>query len=239
MTSIVLADDHQVVRQALRLLLAAEPDLQVVGEAGDGLGVACLVERLRPDVLVVDLMMPGLNGLEVTRQVRERCPATRVVILSMHDNEAYVLEALRNGAAGFILKDASAIEFLAGVRAVASGRRYLSPPLSDRALEAYAQMAASSVQDPYELLTPRARGAAPGRRRPGRQRDRRPPHHQPPHRRDPSRELHAQARSAQSRRSDSLRHEARPRGIADGWAIRADEDIGDPGRPLRLAPSGT
>jgi DNA-binding NarL/FixJ family response regulator len=157
MTSIVLADDHQVVRQALRLLLAAEPDLQVVGEAGDGLGVACLVERLRPDVLVVDLMMPGLNGLEVTRQVRERCPATRVVILSMHDNEAYVLEALRNGAAGFILKDASAIEFLAGVRAVASGRRYLSPPLSDRALEAYAQMAASSVQDPYELLTPRER----------------------------------------------------------------------------------
>jgi DNA-binding NarL/FixJ family response regulator len=157
MTSIVLADDHQVVRQALRLLLAAEPDLQVVGEAGNGLDVTRLVESLKPDVLVVDLMMPGLNGLEVTRQVRDRCPCTRVVVLSMHDNEAYVLEALRNGAMGFILKDASAAEFLDGVRAVASGRRYLSPPLSDRALDAYAQMAAGSVQDPYELLTPRER----------------------------------------------------------------------------------
>ena len=157
MTSIVLADDHHVVRQALRLLLAAEPDLQVVGEAGDGLEVARLVERLKPDVLVVDLMMPGLNGLEVTRQVRERCPDTRIVVLSMHANEAYVLEALRNGATGFILKDASAAEFLTGVRAVAAGRRYLSPPLSDRALDAYAQMAAASVQDPYELLTPRER----------------------------------------------------------------------------------
>jgi DNA-binding NarL/FixJ family response regulator len=157
MTSIVLADDHHVVRQALRLLLAAEPDLQVVGEAGDGLEVTRLVERLKPDVLVVDLMMPGLNGLEVTRLVCERSPHTRVVVLSMHANEAYVLEALRNGATGFILKDASAAEFLAGVRAVASGRRYLSPPLSDRALDAYAQMAASSVVDPYELLTARER----------------------------------------------------------------------------------
>jgi two-component system, NarL family, response regulator NreC len=157
MTSIVLADDHHVLRQALRLLLAAEPDLQVVGETGDGLDATRLVERLSPDVLVLDLMMPGLNGLEVTRQVRERCPATRVVVLSMHANEAYVLEALRNGATGFILKDASAAEFLAGVRAVASGRRYLSPPLSDRALDAYAQMAASSVMDTYELLTARER----------------------------------------------------------------------------------
>jgi two-component system response regulator NreC len=159
MTSIVLADDHHVVRQALRLLLAAEPDLQVVGEAGDGLDVTRLVERLKPDVLVVDLMMPGLNGLEVTRQVCERLPHTHVVVLSMHANEAYVLEALRNGADGFILKDASAAEFLEGVRAVAAGRRYLSPPLSDRALDAYAQMAAASVQDPYELLTPREREA--------------------------------------------------------------------------------
>jgi two-component system, NarL family, response regulator NreC len=157
MTSIVLADDHHVVRQALRLLLAAEADLQVVGETGDGLEVARLVERLKPDVLVVDLMMPGLNGLEVTRQVHEHFPHTQVVILSMHADEAYVQEALRNGAMGFILKDASADQFLTGVRTVASGRRYLSPPLSDRALNAYAQMAASSESDPYELLTARER----------------------------------------------------------------------------------
>jgi two-component system, NarL family, response regulator NreC len=157
MTSIVLADDHHLIRQALRLLLAAEPDLQVVGETGDGLEAAGLVERLKPDVLVVDLMMPGLNGLEVTRLVCERSPHTQVVVLSMHSNEAYVLEALRNGATGFILKDASATEFLAGVRAVASGRRYLSPPLSDRALDAYAQLATASTMDPYELLTVRER----------------------------------------------------------------------------------
>lgn len=157
MTSIVLADDHHVVRQALRLLLAAEPDLQVVGETGDGLEASRLVEQLKPDVLVVDLMMPGLNGLEVTRQVREHCPHTRIVVLSMHANEAYVLEALRNGATGFVLKDASAAEFLAGLRAVAAGRRYLSSPLSDRALDAYAQMAAASAMDPYDSLTSRER----------------------------------------------------------------------------------
>ena len=157
MTSIVLADDHHVVRQALRMLLAAESDLQVVGETGDGLEVTRLVERVKPDVLVVDLMMPGLNGLEVTRQVCEHSPHTHVVVLSMHANEAYVLEALRNGATGFILKDASAAEFLAGVRAVASGRRYLSPPLSDRALDAYAKMAAASALDPYDSLTARER----------------------------------------------------------------------------------
>jgi two-component system response regulator NreC len=157
MISIVLVDDHHVVRQALRLLLAAEPDLRVVGETGDGLEACGLVDRLKPQLLVVDLMMPGLNGLEVTRQVRERSPNTRVVVLSMHADEAYVLEALRNGATGFVLKEASAAEFLAAVRATASGRRYLSAPLSDRALEAYAQMAAASSPDPYEMLTPRER----------------------------------------------------------------------------------
>ena len=100
MTTVVLADDHHVVRQGLRSLLEAEPDFSVVGEAGDGLEAAQLVERLRPDVLVLDLMMPGLNGLEVTRQVGQRSPRTHVVILSMHPNEAYVLETLQAGEIG-------------------------------------------------------------------------------------------------------------------------------------------
>ena len=101
MTTVVLADDHAIVRHGLRALLEMEPGIKLVGEAEDGLETVRLVEQLSPDVLIVDLMMPGLGGLEVTRQVRKSSPQTRVVILSMHANEAYVLEALRNGALGY------------------------------------------------------------------------------------------------------------------------------------------
>ncbi|HVT57133.1 MAG TPA: response regulator transcription factor [Thermoanaerobaculia bacterium] len=155
--TIVLADDHNVVRQALRVLLETEPELQVVGEAADGLLVAELVERLRPDVLVVDLMMPGLGGTEVTRQVVKRTPATRVVVLSMHVNEAHVLEALRCGARGYVRKDATAADLLHAIRVVAAGHLYLSPPFSDRAIEAYRQRAEEAGADPYESLTDRER----------------------------------------------------------------------------------
>ena len=157
MTTIVLADDHRVVRQGLRALLEAESGFRLVGEAGDGLETVQLVERLHPDVLVLDLMMPGLNGLEVTLQVGKRSPQTRVVILSMHANEAYVLEALRNGAAGYVLKDASAAELVQAVREVAAGRRYLSSPLSERAIEAYVGKAQETTLDRYETLTTRER----------------------------------------------------------------------------------
>src|SRR5690349_12526434 len=105
-TTIVLADDHPIVRQGLRALLQAEPGFRVVGETGDGLQAAHLVERLKPDVLIIDLMMPGLSGLEVIRQVHKRAPATRAIVLSMHSDEAYILQALNNGAAGYVLKDA-------------------------------------------------------------------------------------------------------------------------------------
>src|SRR5512137_1091904 len=128
MTTILLADDHHIVRQGLRVLLEAQPDFQLVGEAGDGLEAVQLTERLKPDVLIIDLVMPSLNGLEATRQVSQRSPHTRVVILSMHANEAYVLEALRNGAAGYVLKDSSAADLVQAVREVVAGRRYLSPP---------------------------------------------------------------------------------------------------------------
>jgi DNA-binding NarL/FixJ family response regulator len=141
----------------LRALLEAEPDFLVVGDAGDGVIAAQQVERLKPDVLLVDVMMPGLSGLEVARQVMQRSPHTRVIVLSMHANEAYVLEALRNGAAGYVLKDSSTSELLQAVRTVACGRRYLSPPLSERAIEAYAQKAAPAPRDIYETLTTRER----------------------------------------------------------------------------------
>jgi len=157
MTTIVLADDHQIVRQGLRALLEAEPGFRVIGEAGNGLEAVRLVERLEPNVLVLDLMMPGLNGLEVGRQINKRLPQTRIVILSMHDNEAYVLRALRNGATAYVLKDSSATDLGQAVREAAAGRRYLSPPLSDRAIEVYKEKAKAAALDKYETLTTRER----------------------------------------------------------------------------------
>ncbi len=156
-TTIVLADDHAIVRQGLRALLEAEPDLAVVGEAGDGLEALRLVERLAPAVLVADVMMPGLNGLQVTREIQRHWPRTRVVILSMYANEAYVLEALRSGAAGYVLKEAGATDLVRAVREAAAGGRYLSPPLSERAIEAYVERARAAPPDPYDTLTTRER----------------------------------------------------------------------------------
>ena len=157
MTTIVLADDHTIVRQGLRVLLEAETDFSVIGEAADGLEVPDLVQRLRPDVLVLDLMMPGVNGLEVVWQIRQTSPETRVIILSMHASEAYVVAALRNGAAGYVVKDSSAAELLQAVREVVQGRRYLSPPFSQRSLEVYLEKAQGTPVDVHDTLTARER----------------------------------------------------------------------------------
>jgi two-component system response regulator NreC len=156
-TTVVLADDHAVVRQGLRTLLEATAEFAVIGEEADGLKVVALVERLRPDVVLLDVQMPGLTGLEIARQLAQRDLKTRVIILSMHADESYVLEALRHGAAGYVLKDAAPEEMVQAVREVAAGRRYLSPPLSARALEAYAATAQAVPADPYETLTTRER----------------------------------------------------------------------------------
>ena len=156
-TTIVLADDHHIVRQGLRALLETEPDFSLIGDAGDGIEAVRMTERLKPDVLIVDLMMPGLNGLEVTRQVSQRVPKTHVLVLSMHASDAYVLEALKNGATGYVLKDSHASDLVQAVRRVAAGRRYLSPPLSERAIEMYIQKAESGTLDPYDTLTTRER----------------------------------------------------------------------------------
>jgi DNA-binding NarL/FixJ family response regulator len=157
MMTIVLADDHHVMRQGLRLLLDAEPDLSVVGEAGDGLEALQLVEHFRPDVLVIDLMMPGLGGIEVTRQAGRRSQGTCVVILSMHANEAYVSEALRAGAMAYVLKESTSGELVRAVRQAIAGCRYLSPPLSERDIEAYLEQVHVDDLDPYETLTGRER----------------------------------------------------------------------------------
>ena len=154
---LVLVDDHVIVRQGLRALLESQPDLRVVGETGDGLEALDLAERLRPDVMVIDLMMPGLSGLEVTRQVRQRAPGTRIIILSMHSAEPYVLKALRNGADGYVLKTSGAADLAQAVREVMAGRRYLSPPLSADAIEAFALKVSDAALDLYETLTSRER----------------------------------------------------------------------------------
>lgn len=157
MTTILLADDHPIVRQGLRTLLEAEPDFHVVGEAADGVEAVQLVERLHPDVLVLDLMMPGLSGLEVTWQASQRSPRTKIIILSMYANKPYLLEALRNGAAGYVLKKSTTEELVQAVQEVMAGRRYLSLPLSEETLEPYRQKAKQAGEDPYELLTLRER----------------------------------------------------------------------------------
>ena len=156
-TTIVLADDHALIRTGLRTVIEGEPGWTVVGEAADGREALALVERLRPDVLVVDLMLPGLHGLEVIRQVRERSPQTQVVALSMYANESYVLAALRNGAAAYVVKDATSTTIRDAIHEVVAGRRYLSPPLSQYALDAYVQKAQGALLDPYETLTTRER----------------------------------------------------------------------------------
>jgi two-component system response regulator NreC len=156
-TTIVLADDHQVVREGLRLLLEARAEFSVVAEASDGLQAVEITERLQPDVLVVDLVMPGLGGLDVTRRVTKRAPRTRVVILSMHSSDALVLEALRNGATAYVLKGFSAAELVQAIRDAVEGRRYLSPPLSEKALEIYVQKARPAEADLYQTLTQRER----------------------------------------------------------------------------------
>lgn len=157
MPNILLADDHNIVRQGLRALLQSEPHFHLVGEASDGIEAVRLAERLKPDVLITDMMMPGMNGLEVTRQVTKILPHIRVIILSMYTNDAYVVEALKNGALGYVLKDSQASDLIQAVREVIAGQRYLSPPLSERALELYMRKVESVPEDPYELLTTRER----------------------------------------------------------------------------------
>jgi DNA-binding NarL/FixJ family response regulator len=146
--SVVLADDHPVLRQGLRTLLEREFGYAVVGEAADGPGAIEIVARLLPNVLVVDIKMPGMSGLEVIRQVRQRAPQTRVVVLSMHADALYVREALRAGAAGYVLKEAHASEFVQAVREAAQGRRYLSRALTENVIDSYLQQVGADVEDP-------------------------------------------------------------------------------------------
>ena len=159
MITAVLADDHPIMRKGLRALLEGEDGCRVVGEAADGLSAVEMIARLRPQVAVLDVQLPDLDGLEVARRVRERSPDTRVVMLSMHGDEPYVLDALRHGAMGYVLKGEAATDLVAAVHAAVAGRRFLSAPLHERAIDAYARRAEDAPRplDRYELLTSRER----------------------------------------------------------------------------------
>lgn len=156
-TNIVLAEDHHIVRHGLKLTLASETDLNIVGEAADGLEALELVRKHEPEMLLADLMLPRLHGLELTRQVRKEYPKTRVIILSMHQDQPYVVEALRNGASGYVLKDSTVTDLVQAVRQVLAGHRYLSPALSERAITALEQIEPNPELDIYETLTNRER----------------------------------------------------------------------------------
>ncbi len=157
MISIVLADDHHVVRRGIKALLESDTDIKVIGEAGSGVEAVQLTSRLRPGVLVLDLMLADMSGLGIIRQVKKRSPETSVIILSMYGNDCYVVEALQAGAKGYVLKDSPPEELVRAVREAAAGHRYLAPPLSDRAIEAYMQKAEDNMLDPYDVLTSRER----------------------------------------------------------------------------------
>jgi DNA-binding NarL/FixJ family response regulator len=158
MISVYLLDDHPLVLEGVRHALDTQPDIQVVGEECDATRACELLPMLRPDVLVVDLQMASMPGLEVIRYIAREVESTRVVVLSMHDELPYVWEAMRIGARAYVLKCAGREELLQAIRAVMAGARYLSAPLSDGRLDAYGQNAwCSGSIDPLDILTRRER----------------------------------------------------------------------------------
>jgi len=153
---VLLADDHALVRAGFRALLQSLPDMEVVAEAGDGREALRLIGLHQPDVVLMDIGMPGLNGLEAAARIVEESPHIRVIILSMHATEEYVLRALRAGAVGYLLKDAGTAELELAVRAVVRGEMYLSPAVSKHVIAEYVQRV-SSEPNSFEQLSPRHR----------------------------------------------------------------------------------
>ena len=150
---VALIDDHPIVRQGLRNLLQTESSFSVVAEADDGISGLELVRNVKPDVLIVDLMMPGLNGLDLIKQALKSLPRMRILVLSMQSADSYVVEALNSGAAGYVLKETGPSEIISAIQTVVAGGKYLSPKLEQRVLSI--STGKKKVTDPYETLTPR------------------------------------------------------------------------------------
>lgn len=155
---ILLADDHTVIRNGLRVLLERQPGFEVVGEASHGREAVEMARSLNPNVAVVDVAMPILNGIEAARQISAEFPSIAIVVLSMHSDESYVLRALKAGARGYLLKDSGENELIAAIRAVRDGKAYFSPAISKLLVEDYMrQLQHRGAEDSYELLTTRER----------------------------------------------------------------------------------
>jgi len=155
---VFLADDHTVVRDGLRFLLEAQPDITVVGDAADGREAVRRVELLHPEVVIMDIAMPELNGIEAAQQICEVCPSTRVVILSMHSTSEHIFRAFQAGVCGYLLKESAGVEVVNAVRAVHTGQRYLSQKISNQVLDDYMrQREIADARSPLAALSPRER----------------------------------------------------------------------------------
>ena len=153
-TRVLIADDHPLIRSGLRALLSRESEFEVAGEAADGYQALELVEQLKPDVVMLDVSMPRLNGIDVAQKITEKTPSTRIIIVSIHSDEGYVLRALKAGAKGYLLKASPEGDILNAVRAVAAGQAYLSPEISRLLVEEYVrEMRFRGVEDSYDLLS--------------------------------------------------------------------------------------
>ena len=157
---IFIADDHRIVRDGIRLLLEEEADMKVIGEAGNGREAVTKTRTLCPDVVVMDIEMPGLNGIETIQKIHENCDSCKVIILSMHSNSEYIRRALKSGAGGYILKESAGKELVRSIRSVTSGRRYLSREITEKLIDTYIdldQYAFSETISPLEKLSSRER----------------------------------------------------------------------------------
>ncbi|MCG6919012.1 MAG: response regulator transcription factor [Deltaproteobacteria bacterium] len=155
---IVIAEDHTILREGLRALLSSQESLEVVGEAGDGREAIRQVEELTPDLILMDLSMPKMNGVEAIREIKRRVPETRILALTVHKAEEFILEVLQSGADGYLPKDASSNELMMAIRSILMGKRYLSPSVSNVVIEGYLESRRTSESiTPWDKLTKRER----------------------------------------------------------------------------------
>jgi two-component system, NarL family, response regulator NreC len=151
-TSILLADDHEIFRQGLNMLLGTRSDYKVVGEASDGHETIQKVQQLLPDLVILDMLMPGMNSLEVINQLISRFPKIRIIVLSLHDDENYVVNALKNGASGYVLKESSTADLIHAIDVVMRGQRFLSPSLDEKAIQVFVKHGTNDMlNNNYEL----------------------------------------------------------------------------------------
>jgi two-component system response regulator NreC len=155
---IVIAEDHTILREGLRLLLSSDPEFEVVGEAEDGRDAIRCVENLSPDLVLMDLSMPRMNGLEAIKEIKKRSPETKIITLTVHKTEEYILATLQAGADGYVLKDSTHSELVIAIKNVLIGKRYLDSGISEKVIEGYLEgKRALKTKSPWDTLTPRER----------------------------------------------------------------------------------